>query len=127
MMRSVTRRYQTFKNRTEAKWAEHGFFYCQFSHTYLCAYCGIQRDNLPSTGCKWSQHAAWNMKCPLVLARRAMKQAESDNKCVICMQQERDSLLLPCRHLCSCSYCGQQISQCPLCRVKIESKMQIFT
>lgn len=125
-MRSVTRRHQTFKNRTEAKWAEQGFYYCQFSGMYVCAYCRIERDQLPPTGCRWSHHASWNSKCPLVQTRRGLKE-DDNNKCIVCMQQEKDSLLLPCRHFCSCVYCGQQLSHCPLCRIKIESKMRIYT
>lgn len=45
---------------------------------------------------------------------------ENNFECVICMSDERDTMLLPCRHLCLCSSCAQslryQASSCPICR-----------
>jgi len=45
---------------------------------------------------------------------------ENAFECVICMSEERDTMLLPCRHLCLCSSCAQslryQASSCPICR-----------
>jgi hypothetical protein len=42
--------------------------------------------------------------------------------CVICMSDARDTLILPCRHLCLCSTCGDslryQASCCPICRAR---------
>ena len=43
-------------------------------------------------------------------------------ECVICMTDPRDTLLLPCRHLCLCSGCAgnlrYQSSNCPICRAR---------
>lgn len=45
------------------------------------------------------------------------------------MGNERDTTVLPCRHMCVCSECAQQLrfqtNKCPICRTNIESLLQI--
>jgi hypothetical protein len=45
--------------------------------------------------------------------------------CVICLDEKRQTLLLPCKHLCLCDDCAAEGFQpggtCPLCRGAIES------
>ncbi|XP_050395035.1 E3 ubiquitin-protein ligase MGRN1 [Patella vulgata] len=54
---------------------------------------------------------------------------DSGAECVICMSDMRDTLILPCRHLCLCSGCAEslryQASMCPICRVKFRALLQI--
>ncbi|CAL1530612.1 unnamed protein product [Lymnaea stagnalis] len=54
---------------------------------------------------------------------------DSGAECVICMSDMRDTLILPCRHLCLCSSCADslryQASMCPICRVKFRALLQI--
>ncbi|XP_071796709.1 E3 ubiquitin-protein ligase MGRN1-like [Asterias amurensis] len=49
--------------------------------------------------------------------------------CVICMSDARDTLILPCRHLCLCSTCADslryQASCCPICRAPFRALLQI--
>jgi hypothetical protein len=48
-------------------------------------------------------------------------------ECVICLTNERDTMVLPCRHLCMCAECATALKtqsiKCPVCRVEIESLM----
>jgi len=41
-------------------------------------------------------------------------------ECVICMSSDRDTMVLPCRHMCMCQECAAalktQTSKCPICR-----------
>lgn len=41
-------------------------------------------------------------------------------ECVVCLTAPRDTVLLPCRHMCVCSDCAQQLrrqtNKCPVCR-----------
>jgi hypothetical protein len=50
-------------------------------------------------------------------------------ECVICMSDMRDTLILPCRHLCLCSTCAEslryQASNCPICRSPFRALLQI--
>merc|ERR1712176_196935 len=48
--------------------------------------------------------------------------------CVICLSEPRDTAVLPCRHMCFCSYCAGivrlQCDRCPVCRQKVLSLLQ---
>lgn len=50
-------------------------------------------------------------------------------ECVICMSEERDTMLLPCRHLCLCSTCAQslryQANSCPICRCPFKAALNL--
>lgn len=50
-------------------------------------------------------------------------------ECVICLAAERDTAVLPCRHMCLCSECANimrmQSKTCPVCRQHVESLFQI--
>jgi Zinc finger, C3HC4 type (RING finger) len=50
-------------------------------------------------------------------------------RCVICHDREKSVILMPCRHLCLCIECSNNISveTCPKCRAMISSKIQVFT
>ncbi|CAL1279351.1 unnamed protein product [Larinioides sclopetarius] len=49
--------------------------------------------------------------------------------CVICMSDPRDTLILPCRHLCLCNSCSDslrfQANNCPICRAPFRALLQI--
>uniref|UniRef100_A0A6I8R1Q1 E3 ubiquitin-protein ligase n=1 Tax=Xenopus tropicalis TaxID=8364 RepID=A0A6I8R1Q1_XENTR len=55
----------------------------------------------------------------------------SDNsaECVVCLSDVRDTLILPCRHLCLCNACADtlryQASNCPICRLPFRALLQI--
>ncbi|KAF5271935.1 hypothetical protein FQA39_LY07952 [Lamprigera yunnana] len=63
------------------------------------------------------------------------KQANDDDaddngsECVICMCDVRDTLILPCRHLCLCNSCADslryQANNCPICRAPFRALLQI--
>ncbi|KAI4460701.1 mahogunin [Holotrichia oblita] len=62
------------------------------------------------------------------------KAADDDNEdngseCVVCMSEVRDTLILPCRHLCLCNSCANtlryQANNCPICRAPFRALLQI--
>jgi Zinc finger, C3HC4 type (RING finger) len=54
---------------------------------------------------------------------------DNGSECVICMCETRDTLILPCRHLCLCNSCADnlryQANNCPICRAKFSALLQI--
>jgi hypothetical protein len=44
------------------------------------------------------------------------------SECVVCLTEPRDTVVLPCRHLCLCDDCAQQLrfatNKCPVCRAR---------
>ena len=50
-------------------------------------------------------------------------------RCVICHDREKSVILMPCRHLCLCIECSNNISveTCPKCRAIICSKIHVYT
>ena len=52
-----------------------------------------------------------------------------DNVCVVCMTMPRQTVLLPCRHLCLCRQCAVRLlaheSRCPVCRTHCSATMEI--
>lgn len=61
----------------------------------------------------------------------SLKVAEEEEKrmCVVCQTASKSVLLLPCRHMCLCAECSRrnEMVKCPLCRVKIEQKVDVYT
>ncbi|XP_078349545.1 5-formyl-3-hydroxy-2-methylpyridine 4-carboxylate 5-dehydrogenase-like isoform X2 [Oculina patagonica] len=52
------------------------------------------------------------------------------NECVVCMDSARDSLLVPCHHLCVCSACADTLKAdqgiCPVCRQTFTGVIRVF-
>mmetsp|Transcript_12170 Transcript_12170/g.16812 ORF Transcript_12170/g.16812 Transcript_12170/m.16812 type:complete len:377 (+) Transcript_12170:23-1153(+) len=54
---------------------------------------------------------------------------ETGKECVICMAEPRNTVLLPCRHLCLCAECAQALRQqthkCPICRSTVKHMLEV--
>jgi len=54
---------------------------------------------------------------------------DNGSECVICMCEMRDTVILPCRHLCLCNCCADnlryQANNCPICRAPFRALLQI--
>lgn len=46
-------------------------------------------------------------------------------QCVVCMENKK-CIAFNCGHLCSCHACSRELDTCPMCRVKIKTKMRLF-
>lgn len=50
---------------------------------------------------------------------------DEDGSCVVCLSEPRDTIMLPCRHLCLCSSCADKLryqhGNCPFCRMPFQA------
>ncbi|RCN26708.1 zinc finger, C3HC4 type, partial [Ancylostoma caninum] len=50
-------------------------------------------------------------------------------ECIICMSDVRDTVILPCRHLCICNNCADtlryKLNNCPICRSPFRALIQL--
>lgn len=55
-------------------------------------------------------------------------EVDGGRECIICMSEPRDTVVLPCRHICFCSHCANimrtQCEKCPICRQRVASLLQ---
>lgn len=73
------------------------------------------------------------LKEQLEQARRQRRQQARTNdlieqfKCVVCVENPKEIICLPCGHVCLCEDCSAKIqSKCPICRTRIETKAVAF-
>ena len=62
----------------------------------------------------------------------AESEEDDDGKiCIVCLDGERDHVLIPCGHLCLCGDCaasyGADDAECPLCRKTVEMVVKTFS
>jgi len=58
-------------------------------------------------------------------------QATADGACVVCFEEQRTHVLVPCGHFCLCAACSVSIMRrsmgCPVCRAPFELAMKVFS
>ena len=47
--------------------------------------------------------------------------------CIICWDQERAMLCLPCKHMQLCEECSKSCPNCPSCRTHVQQYLKIYT
>ncbi|XP_072046584.1 uncharacterized protein [Amphiura filiformis] len=65
--------------------------------------------------------------------RRQLDEERDRKLCVVCQDNEKHILLFPCKHLCVCIECTEEIvsssidrRKCPLCRGRISSYLEVY-
>ncbi|CAG0905481.1 unnamed protein product, partial [Cyprideis torosa] len=48
--------------------------------------------------------------------QEGLSSASYDNLCKICMDATIDCVMLECGHMATCTQCGKQMNECPICR-----------
>ena len=56
---------------------------------------------------------------------------DNEKECIICLSDKRDTIILPCRHMCLCVNCAIAIQNqtsrtCPVCRDSNNKNFKIF-
>lgn len=74
-----------------------------------------------------------SLSCPEDFDREMEKERDK-RKCVVCQDNIKSVLVLPCRHMCLCVDCADHLVRarlvmrkvCPLCRTRIEKVMNVY-
>lgn len=86
-------------------------------------------DNASLSSVDFSLHTNRQNRGSLISNQHKSLGSENTFECVICMSEERDTMLLPCRHLCLCSSCAQslryQANSCPICRCSFKAALNL--
>jgi hypothetical protein len=61
--------------------------------------------------------------------QHAMQELDS-KACVICQDEQKNVLFLPCRHMCACGDCSRRLvgdlAHCPICRSAIRQRVEVY-
>ncbi|EFN57168.1 hypothetical protein CHLNCDRAFT_143545 [Chlorella variabilis] len=81
-------------------------------------------------GVSYELQEIYGLEQSVAAARADADDADNEERlCVICLVNERDTTVLPCRHMCMCHECAQELrkqtSKCPICRNQVESLLHI--
>jgi hypothetical protein len=62
--------------------------------------------------------------------RAALGEEQSRALCAVCLTAQKESLFLPCKHLCACAGCAAHIMEtsklCPICRAPATSVLNVY-
>ena len=72
---------------------------------------------------KWQKQHLVQVKQELSVAEQEREAAQSRLQCAVCVEAERNTVLLPCSHVVACAGCATRLTQCPVCRATIHSRV----
>jgi hypothetical protein len=59
--------------------------------------------------------------------QQALANARDSTLCKVCIAEPLQVALMPCGHHCLCLACSHRLEVCPICRVTIQHRQQLFT
>ena len=98
---------------------EHDVAYTPSNDTQPCPDCN------PSTlpGTQWLLQDIYGLEQSHAPREDLTEEENEDRLCVICLVNERNTTVLPCRHMCMCDECAQELRKqthkCPICRIHV--------
>ncbi|AWD33633.1 inhibitor of apoptosis protein 1 [Samia cynthia nucleopolyhedrovirus] len=127
--------------------AEAGMFHTKLGDETACFFCDCRvRGWLPGDD-PWQRHALANPHCYFVVcikgegfcaAARQRDEAPLESaaapaaaseamECKVCLERQRDTVLMPCRHFCVCMQCYFALDgKCPTCRQDVADFVKVF-
>lgn len=107
------------------KVARTGFFYTGEKDMLTCYACACKLINWEKNDDPIKEH---KINFPHCANMADVKWSDvgfsNDEECVICLGAKADTILKPCLHYSLCYGCSTQVQKCPLCRKKIEKRVQ---
>lgn len=150
------KRKETFENTDVPYFQAHkkelaaaGFFHIGSADEVLCYFCSAGLRNWEEKDDPWIEHAKFFPRCRFLMVTKGYDFINSHSKtrlhglepnipkttvtteitelqCIICLNNEKDCLLLPCKHVCVCTTCVQHLKKCPVCREDIITAIDAY-
>lgn len=51
---------------------------------------------------------------------------DTKNKCVVCYENDKEFVFIPCGHMATCAKCSFSMNVCPICRSNITAKQRVY-
>lgn len=137
-----------------AQLSDAGFFYEGKGDRVSCFSCGGGLKDWYPEDDPWEQHAMNYKDCQYliqmkgaefvkqvqekkkgVIEKKVVEIDDSDDEtnetpnekcCKICLEQEHNTVFIPCGHICACVKCAFSVEKCPLCREPYERIVRTF-
>lgn len=132
-----------------------GLFYTGNGDKVVCFCCGLglkhwDPDDIPvvehakhTAGCSYLDHVKGEQFVQNVKRDFAKKELETvtnestsqneleenvdtKNKCVVCYENDKEFVFIPCGHFATCAKCSFSMSLCPICRTAITTKQRVY-
>ena len=58
-------------------------------------------------------------------ADEAKKKEQALDECLVCSDQKRDTLFLPCAHVAVCSGCSDRVKKCLICKEYVDERKKV--
>ena len=99
----------------------------------------VQTPSMPRFKKMFTSHEEGSQEIPLDEKdrdlREELERERDKNLCVVCQTENKNIVVMPCRHMCMCKNCCAQLFRihryhrrtCPLCRHIITSTMEIYS
>lgn len=92
-------------------------------------YCSVEDFDKPSVKCAIDRQKIHIDNFSFEIFEIYGIEEESDTCCVVCMTDKKDTVVVPCRHMCLCYACASELrlktSKCPICRNTINAFMYV--
>ena len=66
------------------------------------------------------------LKLTNILINSELENIKTKYECCVCMKEQKNVILEPCLHFSICEYCLSKLSDCPVCRKKIDFFYKIY-
>lgn len=105
--------------------AQFGFFYTNIGDKVSCFYCGVTLDEWSKQSNIKLRHLMASSECTYIKACNYSEKMSRNRRCIVCMNQNYNVVLISCFHICCCLTCAFELENCPCCRKKIEKIIKV--
>lgn len=115
------------KNSRKKELAASGFYFIRAPDVVICHFCKLILSIWLPEHKVDEEHLKWSPTCKFLLKTCELDDFQEDKSlCKICLENNFNIVLLPCRHLATCEKCSSLLNKCPICRCSVEGTISVF-